>query len=143
MRRKRFVILFVVLLTVFSINAQTISIEITNIRNNKGKIRLAVFKDNNSFKKEKGFIEKIYPKTDLKNGSMTVKINLEPGTYGISILDDENNDGKMEYRLIRIPKEGYGFSDYYHTGMSRPKFEDFDFFLGNNDKIVKIKIRYL
>ena len=143
MSRKGFVILFVMLLTVCSINAQTISIEITNIRNNKGKIRLAVFKDNDSFKKERGFIEKIYPKTDLKNGSMTVKINLEPGTYGISILDDENNDGKMDYKLIRIPKEGYGFSDYYHTGMSRPKFDDFDFFLGNNDKIVKIKIRYL
>ena len=130
------------LLTVCSIKAQTISIEITNIRNNKGKIRLAVFKDNDSFKKERGFIEKIYPKTDLKNGSMTVKINLEPGTYGISILDDENNDGKMDYKLIRIPKEGYGFSNFFHRGMNRPVFDDFDFTVGKKDLAVYVKMRY-
>ena len=73
---------------------------------------------------------------------MTIKIKLKPGTYGISILDDENNDGKMDYKLIRIQKEGYGFSNYYHTGMSRPNFEDFDFIIGNKNIFVKIKIRY-
>ena len=122
---------------------KTITIEITNIRNNKGKILLAVFKDHNSFKKENVFIEKNYPKTDLKSGSMTIKIMLAPGTYGISILDDENNDGEMDYRLIRIPKEGYGFSNYYHTGLSRPKFEDFDFYMNNKNKTVTVKMKYL
>jgi len=35
---KKYTILFVVLLTAISINAQTLSIEITNIRSKKGKI---------------------------------------------------------------------------------------------------------
>ena len=143
MIQKRYIILLVALLTAFLTNAQTITIEITNIRSNKGKILLAVFKDGTSFKKEKGIIEKSYLKTNLKSGSMTIKIKLAPGTYGISILDDENNDGEMDYKLIRIPKEGYGFSNYYHTGLIRPKFEDFDFYMNNKNKIVTVKMKYL
>ncbi len=42
MKQRRYVMSFVILLAAFSINAQTLIIEITNIRNNKGKIVVAV-----------------------------------------------------------------------------------------------------
>ncbi|RLD62864.1 MAG: hypothetical protein DRI95_12465 [Bacteroidetes bacterium] len=135
-------ILFVLLFVAASINAQTLTVEITNIRNNKGKILLAVFKNNDSFKKEEPFLEKSYHKKSLKTGKITVKIQLEQGTYGITILDDENNDGKMKYNLIRIPKEGYGFSNYFHTGISRPKLDNFKFIVGDKDKTVHVKMKY-
>lgn len=64
-----------------------------------------------------------------------------PGTYGVALLDDEDSDTKMDYGLV-MPKEGFGFSDYYHTGWSSPKFDDFKFEL-NGNKSIKIQIRYL
>ena len=59
------------------------------------------------------------------------------------MLDDENNDTEMEYNWVGIPQEGFGFSDYYHTGLSRPVLADFDFVLGEEGKAVTMKIRYM
>ncbi|MCC6370579.1 MAG: DUF2141 domain-containing protein, partial [Bacteroidia bacterium] len=68
--------------------------------------------------------------------------DLKPGVYGIAILDDENTNEKMDYGWF-LPKEGFGFSDYYHSNMSHPKFESFDFVLKKEAKKVEIKLRYL
>ena len=107
MKCKRSTILFVLLFVGVSLTAQTLTVEITSIRNYRGKILLAIFKNNDSFKKEEAFLEKSYHKNSIKAGKMTLKLQLKQGTYGITILDDQNNDGKMEYSIIGIPKECY------------------------------------
>ena len=78
----------------------------------------------------------------MNGGALIVSYAVKPGTYGIAILDDENNNQKMDYGLL-LPKEGFGFSDYYHTGMSQPDFRKFSFVMGNASKTVFIKLRYL
>ena len=123
-------------------NAQILTVEITNIRNNKGNIILAVFIDNKSFKIEKPNISKTYLKTNVINGTMIIELKLKPGVYGISVLDDENKDGEMKYNWFGIPTEGFGFSNYYHTGIIRASFENFDFIFGKKDKIIQVKMKY-
>ena len=142
MKCKRNIILFFLLIVTLLINAQTLTIEITNIRDNNGIIVLAVFKDKDSFRKEEAFLIESYHKRCLNTGEMTVKIQIEQGIYGITILDDENYDNEMEYNLIGFPKEGYGFSNFYHRGISKPNFEDFDFVVGEEDIIVQVKMKY-
>jgi uncharacterized protein (DUF2141 family) len=122
---------------------QTLKINISGIRNSSGTIRLAFYTTSESFDKEEPMFIKIEPKTKLANGALSISYpNLKPGVYGIAILDDENSNQKMDYGWV-LPKEGFGFSDYYHAGMSRPKFENFDFILKNENKTVDIKLRYL
>jgi len=49
----------------------------------------------------------------------------------------------MEYNFLGIPKEGFGFSDYYHTGITRPKFDDFRFTVVQGQDIkIKVRMRY-
>jgi uncharacterized protein (DUF2141 family) len=48
----------------------------------------------------------------------------------------------MDYGLV-LPKEGFAFSDFYLSGLKRPKFEDFDFVLKQEQKTVEMKLRYL
>ncbi len=75
---------------------------------------------------------------------MMVKFSLDPGIYGLSLLDDENSNGKMEYNFFGIPKEGFGFSDYYHTGITKPKFDAFKFSIDKDQtKRITIRIRYM
>ncbi|MBA3683061.1 MAG: DUF2141 domain-containing protein [Bacteroidetes bacterium] len=122
---------------------QTLKINISGIRNSSGTIRLAFYNTSESFDKEKPMLIKIEPKTKVATGALSISYTgLKPGVYGIAILDDENSNQKMDYGLI-LPKEGFGFSDYYHTGMSRPKFESFDFIFKNENKTIEIKLRYL
>lgn len=135
--------IFIFSLFTFSVWTQTLKVNITSIRNDKGSIRLAFYKDSKSFDEEKAYMIKIIPKTAMKNGTLSVSYSgLKPGNYGIAILDDENANEKMDYGMV-LPKEGFGFSNYFHTGMSRPKFESFDFVIDKVDVAVEIKVKYM
>ena len=136
--------IFLLLLPAAAINAQDVEVTITGIRNTRGQMGLGVFRDNETFKKEKAYRDLQFVKKDISKGEMKVRFDLPPGTYGIALVDDENSDGVMEYNRLGIPKEGFGFSDYYHTGLKKPKFDSFSFTLEKGQKkSIKIKVRYI
>lgn len=140
----KFISTIILSLIATSLMSQNVEITISNIRAEKGQILLAVFKNQTEFNTEKPSFNYIFDKENQKNGELKANIQLAEGTWGISILDDENLNCKMDYNLIRKPKEGFGFSDYYHTGFSKPKFDDFKFTVEKNTKKkIYIKIRYL
>lgn len=119
-----------------------ITIKVTAIRNNKGRLQIQIYRNQQTFLKETPW--KVYhvSKADVKDHYLIYTIKgLSPGTYGLALLDDENNNNDMDYGLV-LPKEGFGFSDYYHTSWSRPVFDDFKFEL-QTDRHVKIRIRYV
>ena len=140
MIKKIYFLKILLLLILPGMNAQNVEVIITGIRTEKGQIVIGVFKDDESFKKEESFLEKRFVKNGISNGEMRVHFSLETGIYGLSLMDDENSNGKMEYKFLGIPKEGFGFSDYYHTGFTKPKFDSFKFSI-NKDQIKKITIR--
>jgi uncharacterized protein (DUF2141 family) len=141
---KRIYFLLFLFVGFLTVKAQNIEVVITGIRSTQGKIIIGIFKDNKSFQEEKPFLRKKFKKIKISKGEMTVKFSLDPGTYGFSLLDDENNDDKMNYSFIGIPKEGFGFSNYYHTGLTRPKFDVFKFVLnGNQNQKILMKIKYM
>ena len=142
MKNKKIISVFIFIFLFISINAQVLTVEISNIRNKNGYIALGVFVDEASFDIEKPYIEKTYFKHKIVNGKLRVEIKLKPGVYGVSVLDDENSDGEMEYSWIGLPREGYGFSNFYHTGITKPNFKDFDFIVGKKNKIVQVKMKY-
>lgn len=123
--------------------SQNILIKMHDIRNNNGKIRVAVFKSNNDFINEKPYYECFFEKDYIKKNGNVIKIELKSGTYAIAVLDDENDNGKMDYNLFGIPTEGFGFSNYYSTGLCRPHFDDFKFVVGHGETRVEIKLRYV
>ena len=126
------------------IRAQVLDITITNIQNKKGNIQLGFFKNADSFIEEKPYITKKFPKSTVVNGQMNIKLNWTAGVYGIALLDDEDLDGDMSYNFIGYPLEGFGFSNYYETGLKKPDFTKFCFYVGKNEtKKVSIKIRYM
>jgi uncharacterized protein (DUF2141 family) len=136
-----FLLLF---LPVAAIDAQNVVVTITGIRNTEGQMVIGVFLDDESFRKELSYMELRYSKKDIRNGEMKVQFSIPPGTYGISILDDETGDGVMEYNFLKMPKEGFGFSDYYHTGLTLPRFDAFKFYLGEGQiKSINVRIRYI
>ncbi len=128
----------------FIANDKTVEITITGIRNNNGEIRIGIFKDDESFQEEKSFRNIKFDKLKLSNGTLHVKFEIEHGEYGLSFVDDENNNTKMDYNFIGLPKEGFGFSNYYHGGFTKPHFNDFKFkHLPNQKTKVVMKVRYI
>jgi uncharacterized protein (DUF2141 family) len=141
---KLFPMMMMLLLPAVTINAQSVKITITGIRNTEGQMAIGVFRDNESFKKELAYLELQFVKKEISDGEMKIGFDLPPGTYGIAMVDDENSDCLMEYNFLGIPLEGFGFSDYYHSGLKLPKFDAFKFLLEKGQKKnISIRVRYI
>ncbi len=69
--------------------------------------------------------------------------NLPKGIYAVTILHDENNNGKIDTKFMSLlPDECVGFSNYDDFGLSnRPNFKNANFNL-DKDTIIEIKVIY-
>lgn len=136
-------VIFVIIATSL-IHSQTVTVKISHIRNAKGHIKVAFFTSEQEYKVEKPKYMRKISKSGMKNGEVSATFkDIPAGKYAVAVLDDENANGLMDYSLW-MPTEGFGFSDYYHTGMSKPKYESFTFTLGKDEiKTIKVKFRYI
>ena len=69
--------------------------------------------------------------------------NVRPGHYAISLLHDENTNGKADRALGMIPKEGFGFSRDAPVRMGPPKFAAAAFEVKGQPVFQSIRMRYL
>lgn len=125
--------------------SQTLNIEINNIKSSqRGVIRIAFFVNEIGYKTEDASFEIRCDKSQIKDRKLNVEVPVKCGIWGISVIDDENNSGKMEYNLLGIPKEGFGFSNYSLKKMRKPLFSDFSFAIGEKEvKNIEVKMKYL
>ena len=126
------------------VKAQTgkLIVHISNIKNTKGSMRLGLYQSEKEYKKEDSEIKKIVKKSIVKNGEMSIEMPINTGEYGIALLDDENDNGKMDFRFF-MPTEGYGFSNIYHEGLAMPDYKKITFRI-EKDKTTKVfvKVKY-
>jgi uncharacterized protein (DUF2141 family) len=119
----------------------SITITITGVRNTKGSILIKFYDDKMRFPETNGFRIVSVSKSLLVNDSITVTYhNFAAKHMGVSLLDDENNNLKLDFGLL-FPKEGHAFSDYHHTALRKPVYEDFRFLLTGHKKVI-MKMKY-
>lgn len=131
------------LLVTSTASGQKIELAISNLNKNAGTICIAVFISETDFKSEKTFFELKEPKTKNTGETTKIKFCLPAGEYGISVLHDENMNGKMDYNFFGIPLEGFGFGGYYHHGLKKPVFRNFSFCINQNEtKYLEVTMKY-
>ena len=122
---------------------QTTQVTISGIRSGNGQILINVFKDNATYDKEKPVKTFVFDKKGLVDGKLVVPCPLEPGVYGLTLVDDENSNGKIDKNLMGMPKEGFGFSNFFMEKMKKPAFDDFKVDLSSANAPVGIRIKYM
>jgi len=147
-RRLLLLVLFGLFLTSFMLRKSgetdvLVNLQFTAIKSPKGCLQYGIYKDAESFRKEKPWRVIRVAKSVLKDDKISSVLHLPPGTYGISVLDDENANGAMDFNLAGMPKEGFAFSNYFHSGLSRPVFQQFKFELRSNPLQLVCKFRYM
>lgn len=140
--KKIFLITTLILCKIFSLTAQQeratfdLTVVITGIENDKGKIYLAIYDSEETFLTEvQGIVAAI---KDRK--SVGIFKGLRKGVYAISLFHDENDNKKMDTKIFGIPKEPYGFSNNVKIFMGPPKFKDVKFNL-ESDKTISIRVK--
>jgi uncharacterized protein (DUF2141 family) len=75
-------------------------------------------------------------------GELTCDFGPQPeGTYAVSVLHDQNTNGKMDRNLLGIPREGWGVSNNVKPTMRKPHFDECKFDL-KGDRTISIVLRY-
>lgn len=123
--------------------AQKTKVNISEMKSDKGNIVLSLFKDQETFSNEKPFRKIVFTKKGLVKGAIELNLMIEPGIYGITLLDDEDKNGEMEKNLVGIPKEGFGFSNFYLDQLKRPVFDDFKTEIKSGENTVMIRVKYM
>jgi uncharacterized protein (DUF2141 family) len=117
-------------------------IDISNVRNRNGVILLSVYSSPQEYPYHP-FRTYEVKKDSLKQGNLsTVITDLNSGTYGMCLLDDENRSGGMEYNFIGIPLEGYGFANNVRPLIKHPDYDRCLFTLRDGDNRLELIVRY-
>ena len=139
--KKILLVTTLILCEIFSLSAQQqdatfdLTVVITGIENDKGRIYLAIYDSKETFlTKPQGIVAGIKDKK-----SLGIFKGLGKGEYAISLFHDENDNQKMDTKIFGIPKEPYGFSNNVKLFMGPPKFKDVKFRLESN-KTISIKV---
>lgn len=119
-----------------------LTIHITNIRSDKGVIAVALFKGSDGYPSEGNKADRKV-RVSISGGKAVVVVDDLPyGDYAIAYMHDENNNGKMDYNFVGIPKEGFGASNNAVGNFSPPKYEDARFSLKQGELSLTMKTRY-
>jgi uncharacterized protein (DUF2141 family) len=68
--------------------------------------------------------------------------DLPPGDYGVAVIHDENSNHKLDRNLIGIPKEGFGFANNPHVGLSAASFHESTVHVGCPKTEINIHMLY-
>src|ERR1700736_266067 len=136
------------LVAAFGAFAQTpaeniIHVGISGLRNDKGQVLCALFSSAEAFP----------TKADKAVARLTAKIaerqavcdftGIAPGTYAVSVVHDENSNGKLDRNFIGMPREGVGASNDAKGHIGPPKFGAASFAYRGGRLELKIHVNYL
>jgi uncharacterized protein (DUF2141 family) len=121
-----------------------IELIISNIRKKDGIIRIGVFNSENGYPDKPDYSFSL-AKDTIVSGKLILFIPLKKsGRYSITVLDDENMNGKMDYLFWIMPKEGFGFSNNPKiTGRKAPSFEQTAFLFEKGKMQLSVSMIYI
>ena len=117
-------------------------ITITGCKNNKGDIKYIIFNKAEGFPSN---TQKCFKRGSIQikeRRSLIVLDEIPFGQYAISILHDENNNEKMDFNLLGMPKEGYGVSNDANRTFGPPKYDEAKIVLNESSKTILINLVY-
>ena len=117
-------------------------IDLGELRNTRGKVHACLTQDRAHFPNCEGDARALRVSVAASEASELHFDALPLGSYALSIIHDENGNGKLD-TFARIPREGYGFSRNPPMRFGPPRFDEarFDLVSGRNRQAVRM--RYL
>jgi uncharacterized protein (DUF2141 family) len=123
--------------------APDVRVTVTGLRSHKGLVRACLTADPRNFP-DCSADKAAHTLTVPASGEVVLDFtSVERGRYAISLLHDENGNGRADMALSMIPKEGFGFSRDAPVRMGPPKFAAAAFDVESRDVSQTIRMRYL
>jgi len=120
----------------------TITVKIVGIKGKDGVALIALYDSSDTWLKIPKAVQVV--KTAITGDTMTVTFKgVRAGTYGVSVVHDENKNGEMDMRWFPYPKpkEGAGASNDPVAKIGPPKWDGAKFTVAA-DMTVKATMKY-
>ncbi len=128
--------------TALPTSAATLTVVAENVEKAKGKVIVAVYEESKFLSEEQG-AQAYTAAAPAAKGPVTLTINdVAPGSYGLVIFHDANNNNDLDRNFLGLPKEGIGFSNGAKINMAPPKIEDARFAVTDAGAIQSIALDY-
>ena len=122
-------------------NSADLEVSIEGLRSAEGQARVALHQrvPSTSFPDEDGAVAKISRAAD-PNGVRVVFTGLSAGDYAVAAFHDADGDGELDQNILRIPTEGYGFSNGARGFMGPPSFDDAALTIGSGEERISVVV---
>jgi len=121
-------------------SAATVTIDVSNVKSPKGRIRAAVC-TRATFLSDSCEFDADAPAVV---GTTTVAFpNIPPGAYAVQVFQDEHNDGTVHRDALGIPTEGIGFSHDAPLHLHGPRFNEAAFQVNDQPVRLSVRLRHL
>ncbi len=118
-----------------------LQITIQKTDSDRGKILVLVFDGEDGFPDQ---VEKAFKQivVEPKNKKAIVRLeNIPVGNYAVTVLHDEDDNGKMTNNFAGLPREKYGFSNNPKIYFSPPSFEKSAIAVASANQAIQIDLR--
>jgi uncharacterized protein (DUF2141 family) len=104
----------------------TLRIHVDGFRNTTGNLGTVLFVSSDGWPEDlsKSFRHGPAPIDPATRTAVAEWTDLPPGDYGVAAIHDENSNHKLDRNFLGIPKEGFGFANNPHVGLSAPAFRE-------------------
>ncbi len=117
--------LFVLVLLAPVAQACSVTLHVDGFRNTKGLLGGALFKNKTGWPEDdsQAFVRNAIPVAANSDAVLTFP-DVPAGQYAVVVLHDENANHRLDRNILRVPKEGFGFANNPHVGLSAPSWND-------------------
>jgi len=119
--------------------AATLTVRISDIPGAKGDLLVGIYATADSFTASP-MEESPKIKLTTEEDQVVVFKDLKPGKYAIAVIQDLNENGKLDRNFLGIPKEPLAFSVLKKIPRGKPKFEACSFEIGKEPVYLVISL---
>ena len=119
--------------------AATLSLSIEGLKP-RGQIMVLLFDAERSWNAKAGAVREIKRRVGAASAQILVE-GLAAGHYGAMVFQDLNLDGKMNFNLVGMPLEPYGFSNNSRGLFGPPAWRRAAFRFGGRDSVHSIRVK--
>ena len=119
--------------------AATLNLQINGLKP-KGQVMIVLYDAERSWNAKAGAVREIKRPVTTPSTQIPVE-GLRAGQYGAMVFQDLNLDGKMNFNLVGMPMEPYGFSNNSRGLFGPPAWGKAAFRFGGSNAVHSIRVR--
>ncbi|MGB3297823.1 MAG: DUF2141 domain-containing protein [Phormidesmis sp.] len=124
----------------------SLTAEVTGLKTADGQVCFSLFNSGMGFPNNReAIVETKCVAATVAEPDMPASVTFEDlslGTYAVSVIHDENEDGKLNVGGFGIPKEGFGFSQNPVIQIKAPDFSEAAVVVVGPDTTTQIELIY-